>query len=223
LSLAVDEAVRDVFNADLPHYFKYVRSGDQSTEPVIENLRGVGTADVRMTVNVPAGTGDWFGGWQGERAADPDRYANQDATSGRMVELIERRQPAVMLCHWPGIYSNGSKDGFHAFQRIVLSLADRYRDQTLWMKMSEIGRYWAAKKVATIQRSDDAIRVESPVRADRFTLRIPGCRAVLKADSPMREVTSMAALDSGSWIVDEGGVIVCLDLDGDAKNIEVKN
>lgn len=221
LPLAVDEAVRDVFQADLPHYFKYVRSGDQSTEPVIENLRGMGTDDVRMTVNVPAGTGDWFGGWQGDRVSDPDRYANRDATAGRMVELIERRQPAVMLCHWPGIYSNGSKDGFQAFQRIVLSLADRYGEQTLWMKMSEIGRYWAAKKVATIERRGNTIEVESPVRTDRFTVRIPRCRSLANADTPMRQVSSMSALDRGNWIADQGGVIVCFDLDGGRKKFEV--
>ncbi|WP_419194076.1 hypothetical protein [Novipirellula herctigrandis] len=31
----------------------------------------------------------------------PDRYCDAEATSGRMVELIQRRQTAVMLCHWP--------------------------------------------------------------------------------------------------------------------------
>ncbi len=91
LSLAVDQAVRDIYPVDLPHYFKYVRGGDQSTEPVLEHLRGVGTGDVRLTVNVPAGTGDWFGGWQGDRTSEPDRYASTDASGGRMVDLIERR------------------------------------------------------------------------------------------------------------------------------------
>ncbi len=40
-------------------------------------------------------------------------------SEGKMVELIERRQPAVMLCHWPGMYSNGTREGFDAFQRVV--------------------------------------------------------------------------------------------------------
>jgi hypothetical protein len=221
LSLAVDQAVRDVYQVDLPHYFKYVHRGDQSTEPVIENLRGVGTDDVRMTVNVPAGTGDWFGGWQGDSPSKPDLYANQDATSGRMVELIERRQPAAMLCHWPGIYSNGTKEGFHAFQRIVLSLADRYRDQTLWMKLSEIGRYWAAKKVAQIQRDGNVVTLQTPVTTPRFTVRLPNSRGPVRAEKPLREVASMSQLDSGTWIADGSDLIVCVDLQSPQLRLEL--
>ena len=221
LSLAVDQAVRDVYQVDLPHYFKYVHTGDQSTEPVIENLRGVGTDDVRMTVNVPAGTGDWFGGWQGDTLSQPDLYANEDATSGRMVELIKRRQPAAMLCHWPGIYSNGSKEGFHAFQRIVTSLANRYGDQTLWMKLSEIGRYWAAKKVAEIRRDGNVVTLKTPVTTPRFTLRIPNSSGPVRGGTPLREVATMAQLDSGTWIADGRDLIVCVDLPGADLRLEV--
>ncbi len=230
LPIAVDQAVRDVFQADLPHYFKYVRGGDQSTEPLIEHLRGVGTDDVRMTVNVPAGTGDWFGGWQGDSLSQPDRYANADATSGRMVELIERRQPAAMLCHWPGIYSNGTKDGFRAFQRIVLSLADRFGDQTLWMKLSEIGRYWAAKELVEITREDSAIVMRTPVVTPQFTIRIPGGSGPVRVRPlesgpqdarPLREVGSSVALSSGTWVADGSDLIVCVDLSGTGTRLEL--
>lgn len=221
LSLAVDQAVRDVYQVDLPHYFKYVHGGDQSTEPVIENLRGVGTDDVRMTVNVPAGTGDWFGGWQGDHPSQPDLYANEDATSGRMVELIKRRQPAAMLCHWPGIYSNGSQEGFQAFQRIVTSLADRYGDQTLWMKLSEIGRYWAAKAVAEIRRDGTVVTLKTPVTTPRFTLRIPNSSGPVRAETPLREVTAMTQLDSGTWIADGRDLVVCVDLQGTELRLEL--
>lgn len=214
LSLAVDQAVRDVYpNVDLPHYFKYVRGGDQSTEPVLEHLRGEGTDDVRCTVNVPAGTGDWFGGWQGDRVSEPDRYANQDATAGRMVELIDRRQPAIMLCHWPGIYSNGTKEGLHAFQRIVTSLADRYGDETVWMKLSEIGRYWTAKQLTKISRSGSSIELSAPYAASVFTLKIPRARGPVRfQDQPLRKVNSIASLDAGTWLADGDDAIACVDL-----------
>ena len=29
-------------------------------------------------MNVPAGTGDWFGGWDGDVVPQADRYANRD-------------------------------------------------------------------------------------------------------------------------------------------------
>jgi hypothetical protein len=105
LPKAVFDAVRDVFAVDVPHYFKYVVSGDESTMPKIE-YRDSGNSSSRdlreFVVNVPAGTGDWFGGWDGSLESNPDKYCNKDATTGRMVELIERGEPAVMLCHWPG-------------------------------------------------------------------------------------------------------------------------
>lgn len=212
LSLAVDQAVRDVYSVDLPHYFKYVRGGDQSTEPVLEHLRNVGTDDVRLTVNVPAGTGDWFGGWQGDRVSDADRYANADASSGRMVDLIERRQPAIMLCHWPGMYSNGSKEGFHSFQRIVTSLADRYGEQTMWMKLSEIGRYWTAKQLTDVQRHDNRIRFEAPFGTPHFTVKIDGAKGPIRLAEPLREVKTGSQLVTGTWTATEGGVIACFDL-----------
>jgi hypothetical protein len=212
LSLAVDQAVRDVYPVDLPHYFKYVRGGDQSTEPVLEHVRDVGTDDVRLTVNVPAGTGDWFGGWQGDRTSQPDRYANADASSGRMIELIERRQPAIMLCHWPGMYSNGTKEGFHSFQRIVTSLAKRFGDQTIWMKLSEIGRYWTARELTSIQRHDDRITLEAPFATSHFTIKVSGLKGPIRINDNLREVKSLAGLESGTWLAQGTDTIACFDL-----------
>ncbi len=219
LSLAVEQAVQDVYpDVDLPHYFKYVNGGDQSTEPKLEHLRGVGTDSVRLTVNVPAGTGDWFGGWQGDTLSEGDRYCTTDASSGRMVDLIRRRQPAVMLCHWPGMYSNGSEEGFQTFQRIVRSLADRFGDETMWMKVSEIGRYWTAMKLTEIRRDGNRILLNAPFAADRFTMRIQGSRGPIRATSAgkivsLREVNDRNRLDHGTWVDDNaGGAILCFDL-----------
>lgn len=214
LSLAVDQAVRDVYpNVDLPHYFKYVRTGDESTEPVLEHLRDEGTAAVRCTVNVPAGTGDWFGGWQGDRKSEPDRYANRAASSGRMIELIQRRQPAIMLCHWPGIYSNGTEEGFQSFQRIVTSIADRFGDQTLWMKMSEIGRYWTAKQLTRMTRIGNTVQMQAPYRSELFTLRIPQVTGpIWFGDQSLTPVANLRTLDSGTWYADGDDAIVCVNL-----------
>lgn len=214
LSVAVDQAVRDVYpNVDLPHYFKYVRGGDQSTEPILEHLRNQGTPDVKCTVNVPAGTGDWFGGWQGDRTSEPDRYATADASAGRMVDLIRRRQPATMLCHWPGIYSNGTEDGFRAFKRIVLSLADQFGNQTLWMKLSDIGRYWTAKELTRLTRSNQKIELEAPYASPLFTVKIPNASGAIRFDSkPLDQVDTLPALQPQCWYQDGKDIIACIDL-----------
>jgi hypothetical protein len=218
LSLAVHYAVRDVYGSELPHYFKYVSGGSQSTEPKLEHVEGLDTDEPRVVVNVPAGTGDWFGGWDGDLEPEGDRYANEDATSGRMVELIERGEPAVMLCHWPGMYTHGTKQGFEAFKRVVLALEGRYRDQTTWMKISEIARYWAAKGLTAITREGDQVILKAPFACPRFTLHIPAdAQTVPRAASngkpiPLEAVDSLRDLQSGKWFRDQKGVIVCFDL-----------
>lgn len=219
LSLAVQQAVRDVYSAEIPHFFKYVKAGKtDNTEPTIEHLSGVGTDNINLTVNVPAGTGDWFGGWQGDTISEPDRYATADATRGRMVEMIQQGQPALMLCHWPGMYSNGSREGFRAFQRVVLSLADRFAEQTQWMKLSEIARYWAAKELTSIELAENELRLNAPFAAPQFTLRVDGDYqgplAFLAAGqrAELREVSEPEHLISGSWCRKPGSVMICLDL-----------
>lgn len=218
LSLAVQQSVRDVFNSEIPHYFKYVNTGDESTQPKLEHVSGIGTHDVRVTVNVPAGTGDWFGGWQGYRTPEGHRYANEDATRGRMVELIERGEPAVMLCHWAGMYHNGTKEGFAHFKKAVVALEGRFGDQTRWMKLSELARYWAAKELTRIEKSDVGYELTAPFAAPDFTVRISGDvntppKLVVNGKSiPLEVVSASRNLKSGTWMRVEKQIVVCVDL-----------
>ncbi len=218
LSLAVQQAVRDVYAAELPHYFKYVIGGQESTQPKLEHLRGADTNDPLVTVNVPAGTGDWFGGWEGDRAPEGHRYANDDATSGRMVELIQRGEPAVMLCHWPGMYCNGTNRGFEQFQQVVISLKQRFGNQTLWMKMSEIARYWAAKELTKLSTKNGRLHMTAPFACPNFTL----CMPMKEARTPtllargktvtLKRVAEAAELATGTWRWSDRKLTVCLDL-----------
>ena len=219
LSLAVHDAVRDVYGTDLPHYFKYVVGNNESTIPKLEHVRDLDTDDPKVTVNVLAGTGDWFGGWDGDLVSQPDRYASEDATSGRMVEMILKREPAVMLCHWPGMYTQGTKAGFRAFQRVVTSLDSRFRDETLWMKVSEIGRYYAARELTSITMIPDGLKLVAPFGTPRFTLRFtdrPAGNPVLTGSDGtsqvLAEVRSSADLDSGKWLSKDGSQVLCFDL-----------
>ena len=218
LSLAVQQAVRDVYQSEIPHFFKYVIGGDGSTEPSVEHVSGLGTGDLNLTVNIPAGTGDWYGSWEGDVTPQPDRYATADASSGRMVELIEKGEPALMLCHWPGMYCNGTKVGFHAFQRNVLSLNDKYGDRTLWMKLSEIARYWAAKELTEVTAIESGVLLSAPFDCPDFTLKV----ASIQKRPPkvhhrrntilFREVQKRSQLFSGTWFHDGESITVCFDL-----------
>ncbi|MCA9264015.1 MAG: hypothetical protein KDA60_09220 [Planctomycetales bacterium] len=217
LPQAVYEAVTDVYGTELPHFFKYVREGEESTAPELEN---VGTpANPRVVMNVLAGTGDWFGGWDGDRSPEPDRYATADGTAGRMVELIKRGQPAIMLCHWPGMYSQGSWQGYYAFQRVVESLEQHYARETIWMKMSEIGRYWAARQMTRIARVDaQTLTLDAPWECRWFTFRLatagpqPATYSVNGEPLVLREVRDVNALESNTFHATDAGTTYCVDL-----------
>lgn len=218
LPVAVHQAVRDVYGSELPHFFKYVKTGSESTAPKLE-FNGEKVVS-NLTMNVPAGTGDWFGSWEGNKESQPDRYCNVDATSGRMVELIQRGEPAVMLCHWPGMYCNGTKTGFEAFQRVVLSMASRFAEQTVWMKVSEIGRYWAAKEMTSFDKVDDGtVKLNAPLSCDSFTFSVVAPNVthepvhVHKGNkTPLKSVSSVSKLVTDSFVHVDGKSIFCVDL-----------
>ncbi len=227
LPLAVDQAVRDVYGVDLPHYFKYVRTGDQNNEPVMEAVRGEDTNQPMLTVNVPAGTGDWYGGWQGDRTPEPDRYLSRDGQSGRLAELIKRRQPATFLCHWPGMLCNGTRAGFRAFQRNVMTLNEVHGDDIVWMKLSEIARYEAAKKLTRLRFNEDRLQLSAPFATEDFTIHLSGnfVRPALwrqGENSPLTEVKDRRALQAGCWTKSDQGVIVCFDLPAGESQLRVE-
>jgi hypothetical protein len=218
LPLAVFQAVQEVYGASLSHYFKYVSSAAESTRPRVEHVEGLDTSNPRAVVHVPAATGDWFGGWDGDRTPEADRYANHDATGGRLVELIEQGEPAIMLCHWPGMYTQGTRQGFLAFQRVVRALEQRFGRQTLWMKLSEMARYGAARELTRMERTGHRITLNAPFAAPDFTLRIPTIRPAVPRQvvphptTQFREVSTMADLTSGTWLQEPQGLVLCLDL-----------
>jgi hypothetical protein len=221
LSLAVQQAVRDVFRVEIPHFFKYVIGSEGTTDPLVEHVSGLGTDDVRLTVNIPAGTGDWFGGWEGDVVPEPDRYATADASAGRLVELIEAGQPAFFLCHWPGLYSNGTKAGFRAFQRVVESVQSRYRDRLQWMKLSEVARYQAARTLTAVRRDAGGFVLDAPFACPEFTVELPLSAAGGKVPVvwtngevlSLRSVADRTQLISGTWTgSSENRVLVCFPL-----------
>lgn len=218
LPIAVHQAVRDVFGAELPHYFKYVSTGTESTQPKLEFISSNETAD-NLTMNVPAGTGDWFGGWEGSRTSEGHRYANDDATSGRMVELIRQGEPAVMLCHWPGMYCGGEKSGFRDFKNVVTALSGRFGEETIWMKLSDIGRYKAAQELTSINRTEGRIAFSAPLSCADFTIEFPGRlrRAPVKIErrtkqTPLSKVSSAAKLTTNSYVATGDTITLCFDL-----------
>lgn len=218
LAQATLQSCRDVFRTEIPHYFRHAfSSGDRSVAPRVEHASGLGGPDPKCVVSIVGGTGDWTGGWDASRPGQPDQYISEDLARGRMVQLIERGEPAIMVSHWTGIYFNGKEEGLRTFQEVVRRLHARF-DQLKWMKLSEIARYWAAKELTRIEQRDGRITLNAPFATPCFTLRIAARSNVVPkltlatTPQPLVQVTKPLQLKSATWTRDDQGVIVCFDL-----------
>lgn len=218
LARGTQYAVREVFGHNVAHFFRdVVTEPDKSVQPQIFHAEGLEGADASCSVHIIACTGDWFGGWDGLTPGDPDRFITEDGKQGRLVEVIEQEEPAIFICHWPGIYYNGEKLGFDIFKTVVNRLHATY-DHLHWMKLTDIAHYWAARTFAKIALTDEGIVIESPFATKDFTLEVARKfkNPVLYQNqtmSPLNRVSSSRALTENSWCKEGKTSYVCLNLE----------
>jgi len=212
------ESCRDVFRVEVPNYVKHGREGDPSVAPRVHYASGIGGPDPKCVVQILAGTGDWFGGWDGITAGSVDKFITADGRQGRMVDVIRREEPALMLGHWPGFYGNGDEHGFIILKEVVRRLREHF-DNLVWMKVSEVARYWAARELTGIGRTERDLCFTAPLACPAFTLEVaapPGMRPNL------REVARPLDLESGTWARTDRGFIACVDLPKGVSRLEVR-
>jgi len=226
LARATLESCRDVYGAEIPHYFRHLYTDERSVAPRVEYASRLDTDDPRCVVSIIGCTGDWFGGWDGLKEGSPARFITEDLKSGRLVDVIERGEPAIMVCHWPGIYCNGNRDGFNIFKTVVNRLERRY-DNLAWMKNSEIARYWAARELTAIQASGSKLAFHAPFGTPDFTLCTEASirlRPTLQTGSKrteLKHVSSARKLTSGTWCEEGEEVTLCFDLPRGASELRL--
>ena len=221
LAQATLHSVRDVFGTPVPHYFRHLYdSGPQSVAPRVEYASGLDGPDPRCVVSIIGCTGDWTGSWDCSTPAGPDRFITEDLQSGRMVEIIQRGEPALMLAHWTGVYWNGQELGFKILQTVVDRLHQRFQN-LIWMKQSAIANYWAARELTRIIRDTSGVLFQAPFACSEFTVRFsaPGIRRLqwepkLSRNPPetLREISSPKDLAAGTWYRAGDSVTACLSL-----------
>jgi hypothetical protein len=218
LAMATLQSVRDVFGAEIPHYFRHLYSqGTESVAPRVEYASGLDSENPRCVVSIIGCTGDWTGGWDNSPPGGVDRFITENGQRGRMVEVIERGEPACLLAHWTGIWFNGEETGFNIFKEMVKRLHARF-DHLVWMKLSEIARYWAARELTRIGRAGNAISLHAPFAAPVFTVRLPRrdkSRFVVASaehQDQLREVSHLTDLVAGSWCRDGVSAVLCFNL-----------
>ncbi len=217
LAQATLESCRDVFAAEIPHYFRHAFTDNRSVAPRVECASGLAGPNPKCVVSIIGCTGDWFGGWDGLSPGSADKFITEDLQGGRLPQVIDKAEPAILVCHWPGIYFNGEEVGFNIFKQVVKRIHARY-DNLIWMKLGEIARYWAAKELTRIEKADSRVTLSAPFATTRFTVRV--ARELAGAPQLMlggrsvelRPVKKLLQLDSGTWHADGRNVTVCFDL-----------
>jgi hypothetical protein len=226
LALATLDASREVFQAEIPHFFRDVRTEKgESVEPELFHVSGLDTNDPKCSVHIIGCTDDWFGGWDGLNPGNADLFISPDLTQGRMVDVIEKAEPAIMVCHWPGIYYNGTHLGFNIFKTVVQRLHQKY-DHLIWMKLSEIARYWACKKLTAFEVEGKNISIRAPFQTRHFTIGLNRTvrKAVLRTggeEKVLERAPQLSSLTSGKFYIDKKESILCFDLPKGASQLTI--
>jgi len=218
LAQAVLQSCRDVHGTEIPHYFRHAILDHRSVAPRVEYVSGLDGPDPRCVVSIIACTNDWFGGWDAVIEGDVNQMVTPDLKSGRMQDVIRRGEPAVMYCHWPGIYFNGTESGFHIIKEVTRRLHASHGN-LIWMKLSELARYWAAKELTGISAAATGLAFRAPYACPDFTVKISKWMAAgpptLRAGQQqlrLREVSSPLQLQGPTWTRQGSDVIACFDL-----------
>jgi hypothetical protein len=219
LALSTLEAVRDVYGVEIPHYFRDLfTEKDKSVVPRVLYPSGLTEADPKCVVSVLGCTGDWFGNWDGLVPGNADLFITEDLQGGRMVEVIDSGEPAVMVCHWPGIYFNGDRIGFNILRQVVSRLHQKY-NHLIWMKLSEIARFWAAKELTSVTVDKNKLILRAPFATSGFTLKLktrlrnPGLRKSNGEIQPFTKVKDLLSLKDQTWYSDGSGSVLCFKLE----------
>ena len=209
------EAVRSVFKAEVPHYFRDLFfEGDQSVAPLVQNAADLDTDDPKCVVHIIACTGDWTGGWDATEPAGADKFITADGKAGRMVDVITRGEPAMMLAHWTGIYHNGKELGLNIMKEVVTRLHARF-DHLHWMKLCDLARYWAAKELTRIETDASGLKLHAPFACGEFTVKWKASASKTPTlvsgttRTELSEVNAPLKLTPNTWCRDGENTVAC--------------
>jgi hypothetical protein len=216
-------AVRGVTGNPVPYFFQRTTDETKVETPVWYADRERGEA----VGEIIASTGDWTGSWTGYGEVDADKYITADLEGGRLPELIEAGEPAVLISHWQGFYGlhNEDRKGFDAFKKVVARLRERdpRGERTRWRTCSEITSYASARQMAQIEVRERIIELDLPLLAPELTLRLRQMQAGgIRVDGrPLRRVGDRASFASGTFLSQGEETLMAFDPIGRRARVEV--
>ncbi|HCV21911.1 MAG TPA: hypothetical protein DGN59_00510 [Candidatus Latescibacteria bacterium] len=208
-----EQAVRSVTGNPTPYLFKRVSADGAVETPVWYPDREAETAMGEIIACV----GDYTGSWTGFGEVNVSKYITEDLQGGRLPAVIDAGDPCVLISHWQGFYGMHDEDrrGFEAFKTVVRRLRERdpQGEVTRWQTCSQISRYACAREMASLKQDEQTLQLDLPVLAPDITLRFPAASisTVRVNDKPLRRATKRAEFDSGTYLVEDDGVLIAFD------------
>lgn len=134
---------------------------------------------------------------------------------GRIPQLVDSGSFVAILSHWQSLYSNGSEAGIAILGRVFSRIKKQLGARVVWMKCSEMARYYAAAKSARAHSISRGVRITSPFACPAFTISVPASRgtaAVMIDGNRLRRLGSPRQLRPGAWALASGRACLCFDL-----------
>ena len=160
----------------------------------------------------------------GDNVARNVRHYTNKQGRGVLDKAIAQASPAVLCMHWWLMYSNGQFVGLRVLDEVCRQLAQKYRRRILWMTCSELAFYYAACKIASIEKvvkkNKITVDIESPTSCPNFTFSIRGaagikavCSTSEAARVAVKAVPSASGLRPNTWVRQRNTVTICVPVD----------
>jgi hypothetical protein len=210
-----------------PFYFLHVADAPDAWPDVplwhVDKAKGIAIASIIGC------THDWFGGWTGYDAGDPNLMITEDLQGGCLPLVLARELPCVLVSHWPGFYFGGDEVGFEVLKTVKrrLDAYDPDGSKTRWMKTSEIGRYWMARQLSDISVTAQGpgcwqITIDTNFPSENFTLALTACVQQIQINGhTLPEVQTQQALTAGTFLIQPQETIVAFDLPQGRTHLDV--
>lgn len=212
-----------------PFYFLHVADAPEAWPDVplwhVDKAKGIAIASIIGC------THDWFGGWTGYDAGDPDLMITEDLQGGCLPLVLQRELPCVLVSHWPGFYFGGDEVGFDVLKTVKrrLDAYDPDGSKTRWMKTSEIGRYWMARQLSDIMVRPQGqgrwqVVINTNFPSANFTLALDTrLQQVRLNGQALSEVQTQQALTAGTFLVQQQATSIAFDLPQGETRLDIES
>jgi len=228
---AVLEAEKVVNGITLTWYFLHVEPHRNYITP---RLMYFNEEDKEAVVSIISCSKDYLGKSRVEAVHDDphklaDAWITDDGRGGRLIDLYRRRSYLVFHTHWWNTHGEDNKVGFNALKETILRINKILGDSVIWMKCSEIARYFVTSKVFKFRKSEVSRNViklifKTPFDCKNFTLSFMTDRTVkrVKVNGYPLERGRGHILEQNSWITIDERTYVCFNLtNGSILEVEV--